>query len=89
MKENSYISTIGHWSMTNQNITNATSENTDEEIIGKCAGEETGKLKPVDKKKGPESQALLQLEAGSRCISEPEFILGGVLNSFFAARDQE
>ena len=62
MKENSDI-------LTNQNITNATNENTDEEIIGKSAKEETGKLKPADKKKGPESQALLQLETGSRCIS--------------------
>ena len=55
--------------MTNQNTTNATNGNTDENIIEKYVREEIGKLKPVDKKKGPESPDLLQLEAGSRCIS--------------------
>ena len=62
MEENSYL-------LTNQNTTSATNGNTDDEIIGKSAREEIGKLKSVDKKNEPESPDLLQLEAGSRCIS--------------------
>ena len=61
MNETKYI-------LTNQNNTNAPKENTDD-TVGKSAREESGKLEPVDKKSGPEKQALMQVEASSRCTS--------------------